>query len=116
MQESKQNSVLRDEGLLEGAVMRQLMAAHDEDADLITQTPLLIAGIALSHAFVAGNERTALAASMIFLDLHGFYMQSATTEFGQQIEALVKHVIVLEAFIVWMSKRLTPLMGETCHD
>lgn len=111
MQLYQQSSTIRDEGLLESSVMRPMMAAYYENADLVTQAALLIAGIALGHAFVDGNKRTALAAGTIFLDLNGYVIQCESAVFGQQIEALVKHEIVLEAFIGWLLERMHPLVG-----
>ncbi len=52
----------RDRGALESAVARPKMAVHYEDEDIAEQATILIAGIALGHAFVDGNERTALLA------------------------------------------------------
>lgn len=102
----QQQSSLRDEGLLEGAIMRPLMAAHYEGADVVAQAAILMAGIALAHAFVDGNKRTALAVGTIFLDLNGYYINSAPTAFGQQIEALVTHAITLDSFTAWLREHL----------
>ena len=82
-------SLLRDEGALESAIMRPQMAAHYEDADLVTQTALLIVGIALAHAFFDGNKRTALAAGTTFVQLNGQWIASQPEELGRQIEAIV---------------------------
>jgi len=62
---------LRDEGALDSAIMRPQMAAYYEEADLVTQAVLLMSGIALAHAFVDGNKRTALA-SGLFLQVKDF--------------------------------------------
>ncbi|MDQ6662081.1 MAG: type II toxin-antitoxin system death-on-curing family toxin [Chloroflexota bacterium] len=83
------SSVLRDEGALESTIMRPHMAAHYEEADLITQTAVLIIGIALAHPFIDGNKRTALAAGTTFLLLNGFQIVSKPEELGRQIEAVV---------------------------
>lgn len=82
-------ALLRDPGALESAVMRPQTSAHYEQADLITQAALLIAGVALAHPFLDGNKRTALAAGATFLDLNGMQVTSDGEEFGHQIEALV---------------------------
>ena len=106
LQDEHQESSVRDAGLLEGAVMRPQMAAHYEEADLIAQAALLIEGIALTHAFVDGNKRTALAAGTIFLDLNGVYIDCAPTEFGQQILELVQRTSTLESFTAWLRERM----------
>ena len=84
-------SLLRDEGALESAMMRPQMAAHYEEADLVTQTAVLISGIALAHAFLDGNKRTSLAAGTTFVQLNGLWIESEPEELGRQIEALVIH-------------------------
>ena len=106
LQEEHQESTVRDAGLLEGAVMRPQMAAHYEEADLIAQAALLIQGIALAHAFVDGNKRTALAAGTVFLDLNGVFIECAPTEFGQQILGVVERTHTLVAFTAWMRERM----------
>jgi hypothetical protein len=55
---------LRDEALLESAVMRPRMAAHYDQSDLAMQAALLTSGIVLAHTFVDGNKRTAVLAGM----------------------------------------------------
>ncbi len=105
LQDEQQESSVRDAGLLEGAIMRPQMAAHYEEANLIAQAALLIQGIALAHAFLDGNKRTALAAGTIFLDLNGVYIDCAPTEFGQQILGLVERASTLEAFTTWLRAR-----------
>lgn len=63
---------LRDEGLLESAVMCPQMAAWYEDADLIRQAALLATGISQAQAFIDGNKRTAFAALDSFLWVNGW--------------------------------------------
>jgi death-on-curing protein len=104
--DEQQEATTRDDGLLEGALMRTQMAAHYEGADLVAQAALLMQGIALAHAFVDGNKRTALAAGTIFLDLNGSYIASAPMEFGRQIEAMVTRAITLDLFVAWLRERL----------
>ena len=65
------------------------MAAYYEAADLVIQAALLISGIALAHAFLDGNKRTALLAGTTFLDLNGLAIERPPEELGRQIEALV---------------------------
>ena len=106
-------SLLRDEGALESAMMRPQMAAHYEEADLVTQTAVLISGIALAHAFLDGNKRTSLAAGTTFVQLNGHWIESKPEELGRQIEALVIHPdSVGEAttrFVSWLYSHIRPL-------
>jgi death-on-curing protein len=104
-----QQSLLRDEGALESALMRPQTASHYEQANLVRQAALLVAGIALAHAFLDGNKRTALLAGTVFLDLNGGFLETEPLEFARQIEALVNHTEPLEAatehLVVWMNTR-----------
>ncbi|MFI5271565.1 MAG: Fic family protein [Ktedonobacterales bacterium] len=59
------SSTARDAKALESASMRPQMAAHYEGADLVSQAATLMADIALAHAFVDGNKRTAFAAGRV---------------------------------------------------
>ncbi|MGZ3584662.1 MAG: type II toxin-antitoxin system death-on-curing family toxin, partial [Ktedonobacterales bacterium] len=100
---------VHDEGGLESALMRPQMAAHYENADLITQATVLIAGVALAHAFVDGNKRTALAVGTIFLALNGLRVVSEPGALGRQIEAIVNRTGRLDEatsqFSEWMRSR-----------
>ena len=62
---------LRDEGILESAVMRPQMAAYYEGADIVRQAALLGAGISQAQAFLDGNKRTAYLALNTFLRMNG---------------------------------------------
>lgn len=101
---------LRDEGALESAVMRPQMSEHYEDADIVSQAATLIAGIALAHAFLDGNKRTAATAGAVFLYLNGWEIDSLSPEFGQQVEALVNRSgslrEALAAFTEWLRARV----------
>lgn len=92
---------VRDRGALESALERPKMAAYYEQADLVRQTALLIAGIALGHAALDGNKRTAAIAGATYLDLNGYYMDVTSNDdtFGKEIEALVAHHDDLDAAI-----------------
>ena len=113
MRRAGSSSVLGNEGALESAVMRPQMAAHYGEADLVTQAALLISGIALTHAFIDGNKRTALAAGTTFLILNGQQVISQPGEFGRQIVALVDRPGSLEeamsGFVEWLRARIAAL-------
>lgn len=107
-----QQPLLMDAGKLESAITRPQMAANYEEADLARQTALLVSGIALAHAFVDGNKRTALLAGRLFLRLNGFRLEREPLEFANAILALVNHTEGLEAaterFAAWIQARLRP--------
>lgn len=100
----------RDENALESAVMRPRMAAYYEGADLVAQAATLIAGIALAHAFVDGNKRTAFAAGRVFMSLNKMTFTGDILELAQQIEALVNRSgslrDALDRFTGWLRERV----------
>lgn len=79
---------LRDEGLLESAMMRPRMAAHDQRADLIRQVAVLAVGISQAQAFMDGNQRTAFAACDVLLRLNGQAFRGDPLAMAQQLEAV----------------------------
>lgn len=103
---------LRDEGLLESAVMRPQMAAYYEHADLATQAALLISGVVLAHAFVDGNKRTAELAGDVFLQLNGWWLDTEPLELALQIEEVVSltecREQAVKEFAQWIEPRLMP--------
>ena len=112
MAQQGQQSLLRDVGSLESAMMRPQMAANYENADLARQTVLIVSGIALAHAFVDGNKRTAIMAGEMFLDLNGYILDHKPLEFANAILALVNRTESLEAvtdrFVAWIRARMRP--------
>lgn len=78
-----------DEHGLQSALLRAQMAAFYEGADIVSQAAALIVGVALAHAFLDGNKRTALAAGTTFLLLNGYQIVSEPLELAKQIEAVV---------------------------
>ncbi len=85
---------LRDEGVLESAVMRPRMAAYYDEADLIRQAALLAVGISQAQAFLDGNKRT--AACDVFLRLNGIVFAGDPLELARQLEAVAMRSVNLE--------------------
>ncbi len=104
---------LRDEGLLESAVMRPRMAAYYEEADVVRQGALLAAGISQAQAFLDGNKRTAYAALEVFLLHNGIAITVDPLEVARQIEALATRADSLDAatarFEAWLRERGKPV-------
>lgn len=101
---------LRDEGLLESAVLRPQMAAYYEQADLVRQAVLLAVGIFQAQAFMDGNKRTAFAACDAFLRLNGQKYPGPGIDFARQLESVAERddpIQALHDFEAWLRKRLT---------
>ena len=88
---------LRDEGLLESAVLRPQMAAHYEDADLIRQTALLAVGIAQNRPYSDGNKRTAYMAALVFPRINGHPFTGDYLAMARQLEAVATRTDTLDA-------------------
>ncbi len=80
---------LRDEGLLESALMRAQTSAYYEDAGIIRQAALMATGIALNHPFVDGNKRAAYAVLDVFLRVNDHLYTGDPVELAKMIEAIV---------------------------
>lgn len=107
-------SLVRDRGALESAVMRPQTAAYYDRADLVAQTAVLITGIALAHPFLDGNKRTAAIAGATFLRLNGYRIASADDTFGRQIVAVVNRTgdlgMATQQLTDWLRAFVTPIL------
>jgi death-on-curing protein len=104
---------LRDEGLLESAIMRPQTAAYYEDADLIRQAALLAIGISQNQPFVDGKKRTAYAALDTFLIMNGWHYAGEPIDLAKQLEMVAERTGSLEratdAFTEWLMPRVIEL-------
>jgi len=103
---------LREEGLLESAIMRPRMAAYYNEVDLIRQAALLAVGISQAQAFLDGNKRTALAACDVFLRLNGITIGGDPIDLALQLEGVAERTDNLEAatdrFESWLRVNTRP--------
>lgn len=103
---------LRDEGLLESAIMRARMAHYYEGADVVRLASLLAIGISQAQAFLDGNKRTAFISVEVFLDLNGFGITVDPLELAHQLEAVASRDDSLDAatdrFEAWLRERVGP--------
>jgi len=81
---------LRDEGLLESALMRPQSAAYYEDADLVTQAVLMAVGISQNQPFVDGNKRAAFITLDVFLRINGLEFRGDSLELAMRIEQIAE--------------------------
>jgi death on curing protein len=103
---------LRDERLLESAIMRPRMAAHYEGADLLRQAALYAISISQAQTFVDGNKRAGYASADTFLRLNGYMYVGRPIELAQQLEAVASRDDDLESatsrFEEWLGERVAP--------
>ena len=103
---------LRDEGLLESAVMWPQMAAYYEGADLVRQAALLGAGISRAQAFLDGNKRTAYLALNTFLRMNGLTYTGDRLDLARQFEQFADRSSepseAIDAFEAWLREYVQP--------
>ncbi len=74
-------SGLRDEGLLQSALIRpQNAAACNSDADICTLAAAYAYGLAKNHPFIDGNKRIVAVAMELFIELNGYKLNSSNVE------------------------------------
>ena len=97
---------MRDEGLLESALMRPLNIVAYADADNPPDAAALAAsygvGLAKNHPFVDGNKRAAFLAVGLFLYLNGLRLQATQTDATLTMLAVAAGDITEEAFAAWL--------------
>jgi len=103
---------LRDEGMLESAIMRPRMAAYYSEADIVRQAALFAVGISQAQAFLDGNKRTAFLACDVFLRLNGLAFVGEPLELAMQLIAVAERRSDLEEAIAvfeeWLRKHVGP--------
>jgi death on curing protein len=101
---------LRDEGMLESAIMRPRMAAYYSEADINRQAALLAVGISQAQAFLDGNKRIAFLACDVFLRLNGLAFVGDSLELAFQLVAVTDRRSDLEeataVFEEWLRKHV----------
>ena len=98
---------LRDRGLLESAVARPQASALGVDAypDLISKAAALLHSLVLNHAFIDGNKRTAVLATLILLDLNGYMIRWDQDEALDFMLRLAQHQVELDDVIAFLGDR-----------
>lgn len=82
-------SQLRDVDLLESAVLRPMTSAFGEDAyvTIHDKAAALFHSLSRNHAFVDGNKRTSVLATILFLELNGY---TVTWDAEQALDFVLK--------------------------
>ena len=98
---------VRDEGALESAVARPASGYYDS---LAAEAAALMESLFNNHPFVDGNKRTATAATEIFLNLNGYFIDCddlAAYEFFMHLfdEGTVRFANLLP----WLEEHISPL-------
>ncbi len=101
---------MRDEGLLESALVRPQNIVAYADADNSPDAAALAAsygvGLAKNHPFVDGNKRAAFLAVGLFLYLNGLRLQATQTDATLTMLAVAAGDITEEAFAAWLREHV----------
>jgi death-on-curing protein len=101
--------LLRDQGLLEGALARPQNAFGYGEEDIVVLAVRLMAGIVQSHAFEQGNKRTGFVAMVQFLMENGYDVAiEDTRSWAEEVVGFVEHRLSEEEF----AARLRPFVAE----
>lgn len=104
--------LLRDEGILESAVMRPQMAAYYEGADIVRQAALLGVGISQAQAFIDGNKRIGYLALNTFLRMNGLTYIGDRLALARQFERFAERSNdpdeAIDAFEAWFRQYVQP--------
>lgn len=104
--------LLRDEGILESAVMRPQMAAYYEGADIARLAALLGVGISQAQAFIDGNKRTGYLALNTFLRMNGLTYIGDRLVLARQFERFAERSNdpdeAIDAFEAWFRQYVQP--------
>ena len=72
---------IRDEGLLQSALHRCAhKSTYEPDASVIELAASLAFGLAMNHAFNDGDDRTAMIATFVFLEMNGYVVEAPELE------------------------------------
>jgi death-on-curing protein len=96
-------SGIRDEGMLDSALMRPVNKWHYGEADIAKLAASYAYGIAMNHPFVDGNKRTAFMALMVFLLENGWKLTATQAEATHAILELAAGKVSEDSLAKWIS-------------
>ena len=94
---------LRDQGLLESALMRPRNKYAYGETDLASLAAAYGFGLARNHPFVDGNKRAAFTAILMFLGLNGRALAAAPAEATAAMLALAAGELEEGALASWIA-------------
>jgi death on curing protein len=101
-------SGIRDEGLVESAVMRPRQIFHCRPRTSLAYLAAAYAfGLARNHGFVDGNKRTAFLSAYVFLDKNDLLFDAPETEVVLTMQATAAGEITEEQLASWFEKWTT---------
>lgn len=104
-----------DLGLADSAVSRPQASFGGEEfyPSLEGKAATLLYGIARNHAFVDGNKRVAILATLPFLNLNGHDLDlNPPEESYETIAGVASGAVSLDALAQWIADRLKPFADD----
>jgi death-on-curing protein len=100
---------LRDEGLLRSALARpQNLFLYENVEDIARLAACYAYGVAKNHAFVDGNKRAALLASIVFLETNGRVFTASEADAANMFLALAAGEVEEAEFALWLRDNSAP--------
>lgn len=101
---------IRDDGLIESALMRpQNMVAYEDCDDIAQLAAAYVFGIARNHGFVDGNKRMALVIADTFLMLNGYELTSSPGDNVITMLGVADGTVSEEELVEWFRENVAPL-------
>ena len=104
---------VHDLGLLESAVARPRATFDGDDlyVSVFSKAAALLESLALNHAFVDGNKRTAISSSSQFLLENGWVIVASNRELVDYTVYVVVNNPGIEAITSWLEDKSRPYRG-----
>lgn len=100
---------MRDEGLLQSAVLRaENKVAYEPTASVATVAASLAWGLIKNHAFVDGNKRIGLASMVVFTELNGYHLTCTEVEETGMVLRAAASEITEEQWTRWVESVIVP--------
>lgn len=102
--------LVRDPGLLAGAVARPAASAFGADAydTLARKIAALIDGINCSHPLLDGNKRLSWVCAVLFARLNEAELVAAPREIDTVIRQVAAGDLSMDSLTIWVEDHLTP--------
>jgi death on curing protein len=100
-------SGLRDDGLLESALVRPTHhVAYNQSHDIADVAAILAHGLACNHAFVDGNKRVSAVVTELFFEMNGYEFAATDPEIVTTWRALAAGELSASDLATWIRQRL----------
>lgn len=100
---------IRDEGLLDSALMRPQNLALYGQPDVFDCAAAYAFGLAKNHPFIDGNKRAAFLGAGMFLRLNGHRLTATPQDATLTMLALAAGDVTEAAYASWLRDHTTPL-------